>query len=126
MSEHNTGLFSTQESIFVVKEKAMNAIAELDMRKADRKKKEEESSKRWAEWKAKSWWYRLTHTYDAPEYDPFAGGAERKMRNLLVDAVHMITLNPQEITLTADTCWHIEYLSECFKERKKSESDESK
>ena len=117
MSENNTGKFFTAESIAEVKRKVMGAIAELDMRKADRKKKEEESSKRWAEWKAKSWWYRLTHTYDAPEYDPFVAHNERKMRNLLIDVVHMITLNPQEITLTADTCWHIEFLNECFTER---------
>lgn len=118
MSDNNIGLFTNSEQIAEVKRKALSAVAELDLRKQDREKQQEESSQRWKEWKAKSWWYRLTHTYDAPFYDDFAEHRERKMRNILIDVVHMITLNPQEIRLTADTCWHIEFLNECFDQRK--------
>lgn len=118
MSDNNIGLFTDALAIAKVKSKAMAAIAELDSRKQERKKQEEENSQRWKEWKAKSWWYRLTHTYDAPLYDEFVGCRELKMRNTLIDVVHMITLNPQQIRLTADTCWHIEFLNECFENRK--------
>lgn len=118
MSDNNIGLFTDASAIAEVKNKAMAAIAELDARKQERKKQEEENSQRWKEWKAKSWWYRLTHTYDAPLYDQFVEVREQKMRNLMIDVVHTITLNPQEIRLTADTCWHIEYLNDCFEQRK--------
>jgi hypothetical protein len=118
MSDNNIGLFSNSEQIAEVKRKALSAIAELDSRKRDREKQREESSQRWKEWKAKSWWYRLTHTYDAPYYNDFVESHERNMRNILIDVVHMITLNPQEIRLTADTCWHIEFLNERFDQRK--------
>lgn len=121
----NIGLFTNSEQIAEVKRKALSAIAELDSRKRDREKQQEESSQRWKEWKGKSWWYRLTHTYDAPFYDDFAAYRERKMRNILIDVVHMITLNPQEIRLTADTCWHIEFLNECFENRKVESSKSS-
>ena len=118
MSDNNIGLFTDALAIAEVKNKTMAAIAELDARKQERKKQEEENSQRWKEWKAKSWWYRLTHTYDAPHYDDFVEYREQKMRNTLIDVVHMITLNPQQIRLTADTCWHIEFMNECFENRK--------